>query len=408
MSENDTKTNEAPTRREYVKYGGTVIGGGLLAGCAGQSDEESTPTETETDESTATESSTPEDQSYSVTISPIGSVEFDEVPEDVMAYSPHYADMLVGLGVGDRLNSLSFPDFLFTGFYDQLPGVSVDNDSLVRLFDEGMDKELLYELDSDVHLQDPTWIHNVGAFGLDESDTTEIATNVGPWFGNRYSRRNNYAGSMEYEYYSIWELTAKVGEAMRRRERAVELERVYDDLIGTIRPRLPTGDARPRVLFGELYDDTFYPTPFRRPGHEFGVFRDLRLRDAIPEDEYETYLKTDATFDYSGLLELDPDIIIQSRGIAYEQQRERSLQEYFYERLQSDPVASKVTAVENGRLYPGPTPFLGPVFRIFCAEMLAKQVYPDEFGRWRGVGDTPEDEQLFDRQRVADIINGNI
>jgi hypothetical protein len=29
----ESMTNAAPIRREYLKYGGTVVGGGLLAGC---------------------------------------------------------------------------------------------------------------------------------------------------------------------------------------------------------------------------------------------------------------------------------------------------------------------------------------------------------------------------------------
>lgn len=29
--------HKTPTRREYMKYGGAVIGGGLLAGCTGSS-----------------------------------------------------------------------------------------------------------------------------------------------------------------------------------------------------------------------------------------------------------------------------------------------------------------------------------------------------------------------------------
>jgi len=62
MSE-DSGGHEAPTRRHYMKYGGTVVGGGLLAGCAGQSDHGSTPTETSVEDgSTATK--TLEDESY--------------------------------------------------------------------------------------------------------------------------------------------------------------------------------------------------------------------------------------------------------------------------------------------------------------------------------------------------------
>jgi iron complex transport system substrate-binding protein len=45
---------------------------------------------------------------------------------------------------------------------------------------------------------------------------------------------------------------------------------------------------------------------------------------------------------------------------------------------------------------------------MFQTEMVAKQLYPEEFGEWRGLGETPEDEQLFDRQRISDIVNEDI
>jgi iron complex transport system substrate-binding protein len=45
--------------------------------------------------------------------------------------------------------------------------------------------------------------------------------------------------------------------------------------------------------------------------------------------------------------------------------------------------------------------------------MLAKQLYPDIYGEFPGLDDDgtyelSKDEQLFDRQEVADIINGDI
>jgi hypothetical protein len=46
--------------------------------------------------------------------------------------------------------------------------------------------------------------------------------------------------------------------------------------------------------------------------------------------------------------------------------------------------------------------------------MTAKQLFPDHFGEWPGYEngepypEIPEDQQLFDRQRVADAINGNL
>jgi hypothetical protein len=51
---------------------------------------------------------------------------------------------------------------------------------------------------------------------------------------------------------------------------------------------------------------------------------------------------------------------------------------------------------------------------LFQLEMTAKELYPEQFGQWPADEDGdayPEfesDEQLFDRGRLADIINGDI
>jgi iron complex transport system substrate-binding protein len=76
------------------------------------------------------------------------------------------------------------------------------------------------------------------------------------------------------------------------------------------------------------------------------------------------------------------------------------------QKLREDSVASEVAAVKNDRIYPGGTAVQGPIVNMFQTEMAAKQLYPEEFGEWHGLGETPEGEQLFDRQRVANIING--
>jgi iron complex transport system substrate-binding protein len=45
---------------------------------------------------------------------------------------------------------------------------------------------------------------------------------------------------------------------------------------------------------------------------------------------------------------------------------------------------------------------------MFQTEMAAKQLYPGEFGEWNGLGETPEEERLFDRQEIADIVDGDV
>ncbi|WP_129113780.1 hypothetical protein [Halegenticoccus tardaugens] len=79
------------TRREYVKYGGAVAGGGLLAGRTGESDSADTSTETDTD-ADGVEQATLEDTSYEVCLSPSGCAEFDSMPESAAICDKQWAD----------------------------------------------------------------------------------------------------------------------------------------------------------------------------------------------------------------------------------------------------------------------------------------------------------------------------
>jgi len=59
-----------------------------------------------------------------------------------------------------------------------------------------------------------------------------------------------------------------------------------------------------------------------------------------------------------------------------------------------------------GALFVGGSPDQGPIVNTFQTEMLAKQLYPDEFGEYPGLGEIPTDEQLFDRGRIDEIVRG--
>ncbi len=147
-------TVDAPTRREYVKYGSAVVTGGLLAGCteSGGSGSPSSATETEN------ETNAP--GSYSVTMKPVGTVEFEEVPERWFAYTGDYADMGVALGRADGLSAIGVRARFGSHLYEELPGVSVEKAELTELYQEGTGKELFYELDADVHVIDPNFMIN--------------------------------------------------------------------------------------------------------------------------------------------------------------------------------------------------------------------------------------------------------
>jgi len=107
--------HETPTRRDTIKYGGAVVGGGSFAGYTDSSNSGSAPTGS--DGSTATETAEPTEE-----------VQFDQPPERVTHCFHDYADMSVALGHGDSILSMGFPSRFHTSHYDELDGVSVDAD----------------------------------------------------------------------------------------------------------------------------------------------------------------------------------------------------------------------------------------------------------------------------------------
>jgi ABC-type Fe3+-hydroxamate transport system substrate-binding protein len=417
----DGSRREVPTRREYMKYGGAIIGSGLLAGCAGDGGSESASTEqsTETETTTAAETTTTEtetteteDTSYSVSISPVGEVTFEEVPTSVMAYSPQYIDMLVALGHDDALNSVGFSSYVdtFEYFFGNFDGVSFSADGLQQLYNDGMDKELLYELDSDVHLQDPAWVTSFDAWS--KTDTEEIAENVGPWFANRYSREHTQPpeGWRDgYQYYTIWEITEKVSQVFQEPERFQALKDEYEKLYGRIRSNLPPQSERPTVGLVAFWDGKFSPYKISGPGFGKAHTRPMGARDAFADSDKTYDENYGASYDFEGLLEVDPDVVLHNFAVTpfYDWDQIK-------ETVTNDPVGEELTAVKNDRFYASGQSFQGPLQNLLQLEMTAKQLYPDQFGEWPrfeegdSYPDFDEDEQLFDHQRVADIVNGDV
>ncbi|QCJ47791.1 twin-arginine translocation signal domain-containing protein [Haloprofundus sp. MHR1] len=342
---------------------------------------------------------------YSVSISPMGEVSFDAVPENAMAYSPQYVDMAVAFGRGETVNSIGFPESFYTGYYDQLDGVEFDPESRSKLWNDGVDKEIFYELDSDVHFIDPTWILNVGSFGLDEADIEEIETNVGPFFANRYSRAHSDPGVDDYEYYTLWELSGKVAELYRETERWEALREVRDELVSELESNLPPESDRPTVGL-VIYDadaQTFSPYKIANDGFGVSHYRPLGVRDVFAESDRTYEADYDASYDLEAMLEVDPDVLIHNFDVGGSDRYEAMVD------LKDDPVGGELTAMQNDRVYTGGSPLQGPLYNIFQLEMAAKQIYPERFGEWPGYDDDgtyaiPEDERLFDRERVASVV----
>lgn len=401
--------DEALTRREWLTYGGAVVGGGLLAGCSdtqgvGEAGTTASTDAANGDETTRAPAET--DRSYAVSMSPVGEVTFESPPETVFTRLTHHADMAFALGRGNSVTAMHAPDYydgLWNQFVERLPGVSLDWSGLYSSWEPS--KEQLYELDSDLHLADPAWLVKQDSWS--RSDIAEIAENVSPWFGNSLSDRHQqppdtWEGS--YEYYTLWEQFELVAEAFQERERYQALAAIHDDLLSTIESALPPESERPTAVMLASADlDEIWAYTMDQPG-----FLNAHTRPLGPRDAFEGAIETNSTVDFEVLLEADPEVILFLGGL----EPGTSLPKR-RDTFKSDPAATEITAVRNDRMYAQGARYQGPILNLFQLEMTAKQLYPERFGQWPTyeAGPYPEipaDERLFDRQRVADIINGEL
>jgi hypothetical protein len=317
--------------------------------------------------------------------------------------------MAVALGHEEAINAVYVPEMSGTTmnhYYQHLDGVSLDWEGLADPLNDGFSKESLYAHDSDVHLVDPAWVTTQDNW--DQTDVTEVANQLGPWLGNFYSGTNGQPpeGYDEYEYYDLWELFGAVADVFREQERYRALAAVHDDLVETIQSRLPPVEERPTAVRATLAADgeTFWTYHLNEPGYWLADTRPLGATDAFAA---AGNVDNGAQVDYEALLEADPDVLFVLGGVVDVHDMAT-----IRESMRDDPIASSVTAVEQERIHPLGTRHQGPLVNLFQLEMGAKQLYPEQFGAWPGYTDgepypeIPEDEQLFDRERVADIVTG--
>ncbi|KZX49102.1 ABC transporter substrate-binding protein [Haloarcula sp. K1] len=399
-----------------MKYGGAVVGGSLLTGCTGQSDSGSTPTETDRDE-TATDTSTPENKSYSVTLSPVGEVTLDTVPESFVAYYPIAADTAVALGHGDSINAIGYDKQLFGDtvdyYYDSLDGVVFEWEDLGRMTPSGnpntLDEELFYELDSDIHFLDPCLLQS-DTFGWSSEDLSRIEEDIGPWFGNYYSRTNGEPPEGcrdDYEYYSLWEYIGKFASVIQEEERYRTFKSMRDNLVSRIQSDLPSESERPSLAVIAYTGGTFWPYDFTQEGYIWNHLRPFGMTNAFAETDIDP--SSDGSYDYEAMVEVEPDVVLRYWGAALGETFLNNRSE-----LMDNPLADDVPAFRDKRYYPSGYGMQGPVMNLFQLEMTAKQLFPDQFGEWPGYEngepypEIPEDQQLFARQRVSDAINGNL
>jgi ABC-type Fe3+-hydroxamate transport system substrate-binding protein len=416
-----------------MKYGGGLVATLALAGCIGETSsggapsEESptttpSPTATETPEPTETDTPGP----HSTTIEPVGEVTFEGPPETVVCGWGFVGDVLMALGQADSVVGMARPGFWYQGFYDLLPDVSMRKTSEIPVTvskSYTVKEELLYELDPDLLATDPNRF--IAWYRLEPSTVERIREDIAPFFGNESRTKRSpgwpdWPSGEPYSYYAIPEFVARYGEVFREEARAAAMIDLYETTIQDVVSRVPPRSERPTVgllsAFTNPENRGFFgvkkPVPALDKTHELKQYGDLGVVDAFEGHYADESGHYDLKTDFEGLLDIDPDVLVFSEAVnalggqnvygnadAYQQTLEV---------LRTDEVGEQLTAVQNDRLYPGGTGSQGPIINLFQTEMLAKQLYPDEFGPWRGLGETPEEERLFDRQRVADIVNGDL
>ena len=354
------------------------------------------PTETTTETDTpADETATETDDSYEVCMEPNGCHTLESVPETFVAYHQGPVDMMISLGQLDGLVAAGFPSTFPTSYFDQLPGVEVDLEDVVALNEGGTpDKEVFYELDVDVHLvgHHPAMEY----FGLDETDLEELEENVAPFHGS-WMRRPDYTDG--HPYYGLYEGLDRYAEVFQTQARGEAFRTVHDDLVAEVESRLPALDERPNaaLVFGGTAPEEFTPYRLSGAGANKEHFHTLGLSDAFEGTGVDGLSTSEGgTIDYETLLEIDPDSLLvryHKEGLTRE-----AFEREVVQHMADHPIGGELTAVQNDRVFRGGPIYCGPLHNLFMIERYATAYFPDAF----------DEDRLFDRQRVSDIVNGDI
>jgi len=388
----ETNGDGLPTRRECVKYGGAIIAGGFLAGCVGNAGSNPT-TDSGGKESTTTTGTdtTTANESYSVSLEPMGEVTFDSVPETWVANNGSWADMGIALGL-EPPKGLWLTSRYHTDYYDSIPGVSVDKSDMVSLYQDGVSKEVFYELAGDVHVMDPNFLMNRFK-GWEQSEVDEIREKVAPFFGNSIYAQH-YPWHSDYRYYTLYEAFEKLATVFQRTDRYEAFTEVHDEFKQNLAPVVPNTGNRPEVavLWGVGNEpEQFYPYIIGG-GTGFKHLRQLGVRDALAASDIKDFHGSRAAIDLETLLEVDPEVLML-RG--YESLSKEKFQNTVVAFLENHGTARALTAVQNGDVYRAGGLYQGPITYMVLTERTAGQLYGF-------------DGELFDRQRVSDIVNGNV
>ncbi|WP_435332528.1 ABC transporter substrate-binding protein [Haloarchaeobius sp. TZWWS8] len=383
------------TRREYLQGGIAGIGSLLVAGClGGSSDDGSTeqPGSSEDGQTATDGTSTDGGQEqtggpYTVSMAPVGEVTFESVPETWVANNGSWADMGIALGL-EPPKGVWLTSRYHTQYYDEIPDVSVSKEEMVSLYQDGVSKELFYELDADVHVMDPNFLTNRFK-NWSEADVEEISQ-IGPVFGNSIYA-SHYPWHEDYRYYTLMEGFEKLAQVFQRTDRYEAFVGVHDSFQQNLSSVVPSESERPSVAVvwgsGDA-PEKFYPYIIG-DGTGFKHLRDLGVSDALANTDVKDFHGSRAAIDYETLLEVDPEVLLL-RG--QESKTAEEFQNTVVASMEDHPVGKDLTAVQNGEVYRAGGLYQGPITNLVLTERLAADLYGVE-------------KELFDRKKVADIVN---
>jgi iron complex transport system substrate-binding protein len=280
-----------------------------------------------------------------------------------------------------------------TRYYEEIPGVSVDKSGMTSLYSDGVSKEVFYELDGDLHVIDPNFLLNRFK-GWKQADVDEISEKVAPFFGNSIFS-TGYSWHEDYPYLSLYEAFEKLSQVFQRTDRYEAFASLHDEFQSALSSVVPSSKSeRPRVavLWAAGNEPESFSPYLVGDGTSFKQWRDLKVRDALAETDVKDFHTSRGSIDYETLLQIDPDVLLL-RG--HENQTATEFQNTVVSFMKDHGTASALTAVENGDVYRGGPLYQGPITNLVVTERAARQVYGVE-------------KDLFDPQRVADVVNGDV
>jgi iron complex transport system substrate-binding protein len=369
------------TRRNVLGTTAAIAGMGAMAGCTGSGNGDDGGNG---DDSTSS-------GSYTVTMPPVGEVEFDSVPETWAANNGSWADMGIALGQ-EPPRAVYLTSRYHTQYYDEIPDVSVDRSEIQPLWNDELTSEEFLTLSEEVEMfvNDPNFI--IGRTdNWSQEDIDRIESTGTPFFGNSiFSTGYQWH---DYEYLSLLDAFEKLAQVFQEEERYEAFESLHQEFQSSVDDIVPSEEKRPSVaIMWATADSMGSFSPYLiGEGTSFKQWRDLEVTDAFAETDVRDFHSTRSAVDYETLLDIDPDIIL-FRG--QEGTTADEFQKNIVSQMEEDNVAKKLTAVQNGDVYRGGPLYQGPITNLVVTQRAAEQIY--------GI-----DEQLYDPQRVSDIVNGN-